>query len=302
MEVLNSYINGNTEVTIYSDGTKYRSGPEVPVLVHPESIDVKITNYCDAGCKFCHEKSTLAGKHGDLDQLSKTLLDLPAGVEIAIGGGNPLSHPDLNDFLFRCQKQGLICNITINQKHLQFYQKEILFLIKSKLVHGVGISYLSSHSHQHITPIIQATDNVVFHLIMGVNRLEQVDDLLGICNNKLCKILLLGYKRYGFGIDYFLNSKNIEANQYNWYTALAKYFSNKDLVLSFDNLAIDQLNLKRFFTDDAWKKFYMGDDFAYTMYVDGVDQNYAPSSTSSDRVSFKDLSLLEYFQKHRRSP
>ena len=64
--MLKSYMNGNTLVTIYEDGTKVREYDGTPVPVHPESMDVKITNACDAGCRYCHEKSVPSGKHADL--------------------------------------------------------------------------------------------------------------------------------------------------------------------------------------------------------------------------------------------
>ena len=35
-------------------------------------IDVKLTNKCDLGCNFCHEKSNINGKHADLTQLIKS--------------------------------------------------------------------------------------------------------------------------------------------------------------------------------------------------------------------------------------
>src|SRR5574339_136384 len=100
MNTLYSYTNGNTYVRLFEDGTKERIVKEENIFVtHPESIDVKITNYCDANHSFCHEKSTIAGTHANLDLLIKILSPLPAGVEIAIGGGNPLSHPNILDFL-----------------------------------------------------------------------------------------------------------------------------------------------------------------------------------------------------------
>lgn len=40
----------------------------------------------------------------------------------------------------------------------------------------------------------------------------------------------------------------------------------------------------------------MGDDFSFTMYIDAVEQFYAPTSRSENRTSFKDCSLLEFFK------
>lgn len=301
MELTHHYTNGNTNVQLFADGTKIRTYDGVPTPLHPESIDVKITNYCDAGCSYCHEKSTTLGQHADLGVLQAVLAPLPAGVELALGGGNPLSHPGLMPFLNHLKVQGIVCNMTINQKHLKSYKEMILELIHNDLIKGVGISYSSSSYIDDIIPIVEATDNVVFHVIMGVNKVEVIDELHKLCSklNKTCKVLVLGYKNYGFGLNYYLKNKNIENVKYRWYTHLAGKFDKKNLVLSFDNLAIKQMNLQRYFTKEAWSTFYMGDDFVFTQYIDAVNQQYAPSSTSDNRVSFNDSDLLGYFQNYR---
>jgi hypothetical protein len=64
------YKNGNTFVEIYADGTKIRTtaDEENPQPELPESIDLKITDYCDAGCAWCHENSTIHGNsHVDFE-------------------------------------------------------------------------------------------------------------------------------------------------------------------------------------------------------------------------------------------
>ena len=117
MSVLGQYKNGNYTVTILQDGTKIRYNeldffnPE-----KPESMDVKITNRCNIGCPMCHENSTCDGKHGDIMNLPFFDTLLPY-TEIAIGGGNPLSHPDFIPFLEKLKERNLISNMTINQIH-----------------------------------------------------------------------------------------------------------------------------------------------------------------------------------------
>lgn len=298
MKLLNEYLNGNVTVEIYSDGTKKRAFAGKPFPIHPESIDVKITDFCDAKCSYCHEKSTMLGEHGDLGKLKEVLQPLPPGVELAIGGGNPLSHPDLIPFLIWCKEKGLIANITVNQKHIEQYQTLILDLIEKDLIKGLGISYSSENYLKFISSLLQKTNNLVFHVIMGINSVEDIEKLHDFCNeqNKVCKILILGYKHFGFGINYYLRNLKIEDNKYQWYTQLFNYFKEEDLILSFDNLGIEQLNLQRFFTKESWETFYMGDDFTFTMYIDAVKQEFAHSSTSLNRVSFSEISLFDYFQ------
>ena len=288
MTTINTYQNGNTTVTLMSDGTKIREYEGVPAVVHPESIDVKITDYCDMGCAYCHESSTKAGVHGDLDVLLETIKDLPAGVELAIGGGNPLSHPDLIPFLQTLKGRGIVANITVNQGHLKTFQDMIVYLIKDELVKGVGIS-ITSNNFAYVKPLLEISDNIVYHIIAGVNKVDDLEKLIALGK---CKVLILGYKHFGFGVNF--HSAAVEREIRRWYIHLPKYLGK--CVVSFDNLAIEQLDVKRLFTNKGWDKFYMGDDGRFTMYVDGIKQKYAQTSRSTNRILFSDMSLFEYFR------
>lgn len=286
-----SYQNGNTFVSISEDGTKIRTYEGKPSIVHPESIDVKITDYCDMNCEYCHESSTVKGIHGDLSKLLSVISNLPAGVELAIGGGNPLSHPKLIEFLTTLKAKGIVANITINQGHLKKYQELIESLICLDLVKGVGIS-ITSNNFTYIKPLIKLTNNIVYHVIAGVNDVSVIERLIELHSKGKCKILILGYKQFGFGLKFY--NPEIEANIKRWFMYLPQY-ANKT-VLSFDNLAISQLNVKRFFTESGWNKFYMGNDFCFTMYIDAVKQEFAPTSRSDFRKSFNEYSLGEFFE------
>ena len=60
---------------------------------------------------------------------------------------------------------------------------------------------------------------------------------------------------------------------------------SKFKVISFDNLALKQLDVKNNLTEEQWKEFYQGDDGTMTMYVDGVKQEFAKTSTSPTRYN-----------------
>lgn len=291
MNTIAKYQNGNLSVTIAEDGTKIREYEGTPMPLFPESIDVKITDYCDMNCLYCHESSTTKGKHGNLERLLDVLKELPSGVELAIGGGNPLAHPDLIWFLNELQKQGIIANITVNQGHLKQYEDLLEYLINDNLVKGVGVS-ITSNNFQYVKLLKEKSNNIVYHVIAGVNKVEIMDTLMQIGN---AKVLVLGYKRFGFGEAYF--SDEVKKEITRWFIYLPKYIEK--CVLSFDNLAIEQLHVKRLFTQKGWDKFYMGNDFCFTMYIDAVKEKFAPTSRSSDRKSFEEHSLIEYFNTFR---
>lgn len=294
MKLLHEYLTGPHKVKLYVDGTKTRelSGTKAPRV--PESVDVKMTNYCDMGCAYCHESSTRKGVHADVDDLLNKLCNLPKGVELAIGGGNPLDHPQLTYFLNRATKKGFVCNLTVNQGHVNRFSTYLLFCIKQNLIHGLGISVNLAtlakdvHTVQKFTAI---SDNIVFHVIAGVHHPSIVQHLKQHFPNP--KILVLGYKQFGFGKQFYNNIT--ERYIYAWQTQIQKYLGNTHL--AFDNLALEQLAMKRFFTDKEWSNVYMGDDFQHSMYYDAVLKMLAPTSRSETRVSSLEKTLVEFYDQ-----
>lgn len=282
--------NGN--YTMYLDletGTKIRKNdldffdPE-----KPESMDIKITNKCDMGCAFCHENSTPDGLHGDIMNL-KFIETLLPYTELAIGGGNPLTHPDLIPFLEKCKALKLVPSMTINQYHFMKpeYQDLIDKLVNEKLIYGLGVS-LTVASDEFINKI-KKYPNAVIHIINGVQPIPQVRKLY----DHNLKVLILGYKMFRRGIEYFSEAVDIIKNDY--YNELAEMTKHFDVV-SFDNLALKQLEVKRLLTEDEWNEFFMGDDGEMTCYCDLVNKTYSISSTSplDERFPLAD-DILEMF-------
>lgn len=298
MERIASYENGNVSVSIFGDGTKIRRFKGIPKPYFPESLDCKITNYCDMGCKFCHEDSTTSGIHGDLNKLKSVLISLPAGIELALGGGNPLSHPDLISFLKWAKDRGLICNLTVNQGHLKEFYAQLCYLIDNDLIKGLGISIVTS-DFTHIKELRKRTNNIVYHIIAGVHsptlvkKLEQID-------NNTSKVLILGYKYFGRGKEYY--SQHVENIITNWIANIMALMNIcQNTIFSFDNLALEQLAIQDQIDPKIWKQCFMGDDFSFTMYIDAVKQEYAPTSRSNERVSVNEMSLFEYFINNRNA-
>lgn len=299
---LTRYNNGNTHTILYQDGTKERYClGDKPVFDFPESLDVKITNYCDLNCPVCHESSTTKGKHASLNGLFYKLRDLPPGVELAIGGGNPLSHPKLEEFLMDCHYKGWIVNLTVNQGHLKTYFFLISELLRNELIKGIGVS-ITSENFKYIKELSNLTNNLVYHLIIGINKVETIEKLkieTFTSASKKLKVLLLGYKDFGFGKDYLKNNKKeIEENIQGYDKNLINYIDNQT-VISFDNLALEQLNFKKHLLKENWERFYLGDDFSHSMYIDAVEQVMKPTSRSYDKTDWKVYSLLDYFNKFK---
>lgn len=284
MGVLGKYKNGNYFVTILSDGTKIRYNDSdyfEPSTI--ESMDLKITNKCNMGCNFCHEDSSPNGKHGDILNLPFIDTLLPY-TEIAIGGGNPLTHPDLVPFLEKLKERKLIANITFNQYHFMDNVDFIQELVDNKLVYGIGVSMM--YASDKFVECVSKLPNAVIHIINGI---VSIDDLKMLANHNL-KILILGYKEFRRGRQMYSRQSTVIDNMKSaLYDALPTIIDDEWFdVVSFDNLAIKQLEPKRLMSEEQWDRFYLGDDGFATLYVDAVEKKYARSSTSTERYDLLD--------------
>ena len=67
-------------------------------------------------------------------------------------------------------------------------------------------------------------------------------------------------------------------------------------IIAFDNLALEQLDIKSALTDSEWNTFYLGDECSHSMYIDAVEGKFARTSRSEDRVSWDSIRLLDYFK------
>ena len=302
-KVLGKWTNGNYDVTLYSDGTKVRENDkdffESETI---ESMDIKITNACDMGCPMCHEDSRPDGKHGDI--LNLPFLDsLQEFTELAIGGGNPLSHPDFIPFLHFLKKRKLIANVTVNEVHFLKNIPLLLELTEQGFIYGLGISYTGGdrESTYRFADEVSKFPNAVIHIINGIVSMEQVSWLSE--RNRELKILILGYKDFRRGADHHIKVGQIVDNKmHDMYEYLPQIIKNGWFkTISFDNLAISQLDVERLMSEEEWKIFYMGDDgregelSSASMYVDAVSGQFARNSCSTERFPVTN-NITEMFQ------
>lgn len=285
MKILGSYKNNDYTCTMFSDGTKIRWNDKDSFNpVKPESIDLKITNMCNMGCNMCHENSTPDGKHGDILNLPFIDTMFPYS-EVAIGGGNPLMHPDLIEFLEHLKERKIIASMTVNQMHFMQNINLLKELTDKKLIYGLGISYIGGR-HDNCIESIKQFPNAVVHVINGI---VHMDSLEALANNDL-KILVLGYKEFRRGKTLYDEcGREIDSLKSQFYDMLPKIVNDGWFkCISFDNLAIKQLEPKRLMSEEDYASFYMGDDGSFTMYVDAVNRQFAKSSVSTERYDLMD--------------
>ena len=290
------YQNGNCLVTLAEDGTKTRTWEGEASPEFPESIDVKITNQCDGGCSFCHESSTVAGRHGDISWLHQRLLKLPAGIELAIGGGNPLAHPELFAMLDICKRRGWIANVTALNMHVLRQEAFLVKLLSERYIHGLGISSSYDYFITSYPGLSMFRDRIVYHAIAGVTKVMHVLKAAQLLDRPV-HFLVLGYKRFGFGKKYFTEEVAASLDEWRYWIGTLMRSQAK---ISFDNLALEQLGVREKVTPGAWSRGFMGHDGEFTMYIDAVTRTYARSSTSV-RQPMGTMTVAQAFQMVRKS-
>lgn len=283
MKIIGSYVNGNYRVTMYSDGTKIRENDlDNLAPAFAENMDVTITRKCSQNCNFCYEGCTPDGKHSDIMH-QKWIETLHPFTEIALNG-NDLDHPQFDDLLVYLWHKNVFANITVNQNQFMEHRDKINSWYREGLICGLGVSLINP-TDEFINEI-QKYPNAVIHTINGLLKPTDVEKL---SDNNL-KILILGYKELQRGKDFKENNSVYVRKNQEWLQKNINRIVNKFNVVSFDNLSLEQLDIKNsgILTEEEWNEFYMGDDGTTTYYIDAVKEEFAKNSISQERFPIMD--------------
>lgn len=290
--VIAQYKNGNADITITHDGTREIQYDGELHLDYPLNIDIRVSTQCSFGlnpktgkafCDFCHESATTDGVECDYNLLRDKLIGLPKGIELAIGCNKMTT--ELRKFIFWCDMMGYIVNLTVNQGHLKQFDM-IKALVECGAIKGLGISYRSSLPF-NVPQYILDYEHTVFHVICGIDSYHEVEAL---ARQGVKKILVLGEKDFGFNLGKVDLTTRNHKEWYWWVHNMFKIFD----VVSFDNLALQQLNVRRFFTQNNWDVFNQNE---YSFYIDAVNKKLAPSSRSNDKINWDSTNLKDFFKQ-----
>ena len=294
--LIGKYKNGNYEVKYYSDGTKTRKNdldnltPEFA-----ESMDVKITDNCSQGCPFCYEGCSPSGKHMEFDTEFMDQLNLHPYTEMAING-NDMNFPQFDELFKYLKSRKVFTNVTFHMDQFMKNKESIAKYMREGLIFAIGISVTSTPSQEFLSEV-RKIRNCVIHTINGLLDIDTLKMLKGL------NVLVLGYKHTGRGVQYVdRKSKIIRQNQIELNAWIPKAFESGIFrVFSCDNLAISQLpSIRESIPDKNWNEIYMGDEGAYTFYIDLVKREYGVSSTDPVRFTIGDKSVDDMFS-HIRS-
>lgn len=159
----------------------------------PELIDVKITDHCPVGCEYCYQGSTPDKAHPSLPWGFLELLKTLEPVELAIGGGEAVLHPDFGSLL----GNSYVVNLTtrLPQKIKPEHWKRL---------GGVGISIdRADEIPKHLKNVPEKyVYKVCFHVVLGTIPLDEVFEILKTAREEHTRCLLLDFKTDGRGASF----------------------------------------------------------------------------------------------------
>jgi hypothetical protein len=243
----------------------------------PELVDIKITDFCDRQCKFCYQDSSVTGKHANdhyFYQITETLASLRV-FEVAIGGGEPMSHPQIGSFIKELRQAGVVPNITTRRTN---------WLRDPKLVRtvfdNVGRVAFScehgSHARQFLALVESAgisRDKVGIHVIPELTGAAVLEDILAVVGCDVA-VTLLGLKRTGRGKE--LGKYDIDKPDC-WIEPTLRQSEHRWTTVGIDTTLAKSCHkeLKALKVDE---RFYDTKDGKFSMYLDLVRPSIGPSS------------------------
>ncbi|RZT95920.1 radical SAM protein with 4Fe4S-binding SPASM domain [Ancylomarina subtilis] len=172
----------------------------------PELVDISISNHCSKGCDYCYRDSKPNHSFMSLDDYKFVLSSLNHKkygnvFQVALGGGEPLEHPEIFEILDITRQFNLVPNFTTNGENIT---QTIVDRIKGK-VGAVAISLNNMHDidNSKIQLLIKGGIRTNIHYVIDRSNIKQAIQILeGDYNNKLKgvnAIIFLTFKPSGRG-------------------------------------------------------------------------------------------------------
>ncbi len=265
---------------------------------YPELTDLKLTDFCPSGCEFCYQGSTKQGLHGSLDNimLSIDALSKMGVFEIAYGGGEPTEHPNFAEILQYTHERNIVPNFTTFG--VAWALDPLIAEAVSKAVGAIGVSV---HSSKDLNKVDKIRDNLIKTLktrghrhvhvphmvaqhVVGSVDLSETADILERCWQEGIDVLLLGYKKVGFGENYApyemegldtLLRLRQDKSKVSWNANFSMLGVDTAFVQQFDSI-LQELGIPSVLKTSEEGKF--------SMYIDAVTMRQGPSSYMPDRM------------------
>lgn len=190
------FFNGKT--------VRFAIDPSKPIteLEYPEFFDVSITDKCLGQCEYCYQDSKPEGQH--YKNIIEKVVDFFGPMtknqrpyQVAIGGGEPTSHPDFVELLKTFYDFGIMPNYTTNGMDIP----ESVIVATEKYCGGVAVSchpHLNPHWGYAASKFISSGVKLNFHIIISDrDSVDYFESIYYYWRRKVDHFVLLPYTPQG---------------------------------------------------------------------------------------------------------
>ncbi len=136
-------------------------------------VYIEITNICNLNCSFClpHHRENRFMSFDEFDYILKQIKTFTNYVYLHVKG-EPLLHPEINQFIKHAHDLGFLINLTTNatllHKHLEF----------TKYLRQINISLHATNSLEIIKTVKQISDCIVCFRIWNIDENQELRIML----------------------------------------------------------------------------------------------------------------------------
>jgi len=279
--------SGDKVTLSFKDNPNPRRVSEVPEL-----IDLKITEVCPFGCKFCYQNSTHQGHHAD-NILDWLYVFRKAGVfEVAIGGGEPTVHPEFKDILGSIRRD-LQINFSTRNLDWVLYNADLIKESHAYFAFSVGGESISLNENA-IVQIKKADLNFSVQYVMKTMCDEYFIDLVEFCTEEDIPLTLLGYKNIGRGATALKLKGTVITNQLS--DSWIQIVKDKGYFIGIDTALAQSVPIGTF-PENMLRRT----EGTHSMFIDAVTNRAGVSSyTEQPFVDVTPQSFIEVFHTLHR--
>lgn len=211
----------------------------------PELADISISNHCSKACAYCYRESARNNEFMSVDDYGKVLdamRDPEYGnvFQVAIGGGEPLEHPDFVKIINATLERGIVPNFTTNGI---FLTEDVCRAIQGK-VGAVALSVTSVNELQEekIAMLRKYAIRTNIHYVLSAKNIEEAIEIVSgkyeVHFAGVNAIIFLTYKPAGRGINEDVLRKG---EQLDKFVKMGNAHQNKGLKIGFDACFVPNL-------------------------------------------------------------
>ncbi|MBK1703008.1 radical SAM/SPASM domain-containing protein [Halochromatium glycolicum] len=187
----------------------------VPTLAGPSLVDFQITDRCDLGCPHCYAGSTPTGGHASLEDIKRALQQIAdvGAYQVALGGGEPLLHPDLPLILKLCHDHGVVPNLTTSGDNLNDRYLDLIGAYCGAVglsLEGVGKAFRTYRStgfarfRHTLERLLGRGIPTVLQITLNADTFARLGSITEFCRAQsgLYGVIFLAFKPVGRGASY----------------------------------------------------------------------------------------------------